>query len=49
MKIKERTLEILKKKYKELLDIRNKIYNEIVADGKTNSQWKSEQQLYIIL
>lgn len=49
MKIKERTLEILKKKYKELLDIRNKIYNEIVADGKTNAQWKSEQQLYIIV
>lgn len=48
-KIKDIALEIIKKKYKELLAERDKIYNKIVANGESSSRWVSEQQLYAIV
>ena len=47
--IGDMALEIIKEKYKELLHERDRIYNEIVANGESSLKWKTEQQLYAII
>lgn len=34
--------------YKELVNVRNRVYEEVVTDGKASAPWKSEQRLYAL-